>query len=132
MAISTWIVSILLGTAVLSVQSSTSQRSSTFDVVEKARACSRSTIDPEQTDCEYRVGKALRFSIAGVGAVDAGIVFAKSDIDGDYYAAFGLQHRCVIVWPGAAAVSSKVADLAFVSPVNGRVYRDWSSCADHK
>jgi hypothetical protein len=132
MATSAWIVGIGLGAAVLSAQSSSSRRLSTFDVVEKARVCSRSTIDPEQTDCEYRVGKALRFSIAGVGAVDAGIVFAKSDVDGDYYAAFGLQHSCVIVWPGAAAVSPKVVDLAFVSPVNGRVYRNWSSCADHR
>lgn len=107
------------------------QASATYEVVQRARVCTPNPVDPKQLDCEYRVGKSLRFGIAGVGLADAGIVFSKSDIDGDFYAAFGLEHRCVIVWPGAT--TSKVSpgralDAAFVSPVDGKVYRDWRSC----
>ena len=104
---------------------------STFEVVARGRTCSQSTIDPRQTDCVFRVGKDLWFSIAGTGTRDAGIAFMKADIDGDYYASFGLRHGCVIVWPGRQLPSAKVTDLAFVSPVNGRVYRSWESCAQH-
>lgn len=105
--------------------------STTYNVVEKARVCAPSAADPRQLDCDFRVGKSLHFAIAGVGLADAGIAFSKSDIDGDYYAAFGLEHHCVIIWPGATTIKqapARWADLAFVSPVNGKVYRDWPSC----
>ena len=108
------------------------QSARTFDVVQRARMCAPNRADPRQSDCEFRVGKALRFTIAGVGTADAGIYFAKSDADGDYYAAVGLEHHCIIVWPGdetIAKMQSRVIDLAFVSPVNGKVYKDWGSCA---
>jgi hypothetical protein len=111
--------------------SSTTQSSTTYDMVRKARVCTRSGIDRQQLDCEFRVGKSLRFGIAGVGLADAGIVFSKSDIDGDYYAAFGLEHHCVIVWPGAATNKQspgRSLDVAFVSPFDGKVYRNWQSC----
>jgi hypothetical protein len=93
--------------------------------------CTQSSVDRQQLDCEFRVGKSLRFGIAGVGLADAGIAFTKSDIDGDYYAAFGLEHHCVIVWPGSVTAKQSVGrafDAAFVSPVDGKVYRDWRSC----
>ena len=77
-------------------------------------------------ECTYRVGKDLEFSIAGIGDPDAGIVFVRSNFDGDYYASYGLQHGCVIVRHGSAAPSPN--DLAFVSPRNGRVYRTWQEC----
>ncbi len=108
--------------------------SSTFDAVTAGRSCSQSTAEPGTMECQYRVGTSLQFTIAGVGLPDAGIAFDKSDRDGDYYAGFGLQHQCVIVWPGKAttdATPARVSDLAFVSPSDGKVYRDWAACARH-
>lgn len=110
---------------------SAQQPTSTYDTVQRARVCTQNSVDRQQLDCEFRVGKSLRFGIAGVGLADAGIVFAKSDIDGDYYGAFGLEHHCVIVWPGPVTAKQSVGrafDAAFVSPVDGKVYRDWRSC----
>ncbi len=107
------------------------QRETTFDVVQRARVCTPSQSDVRQVDCAFEVGRSLRFSIAGVGLRDAGIAFMKSDIEGDYYGAMGLEHHCVIIWPGKATAMgqpSRAFDLAFVSPVDGRVYHDWRSC----
>jgi hypothetical protein len=109
----------------------TPQASATYEMVQRSRVCTSNPVDSKQLDCEFRVGKSLRFGIAGVGLADAGIVFSKSDIDGDFYAAFGLEHRCVIVWPGATTSKQspgRSLDAAFVSPVDGKVYRDWRSC----
>jgi hypothetical protein len=130
MRIWVWTAGLVLFGAIIDTGPSTFQGSSTFDIVQKARACSRSAIDSTQTDCEYKVGKSLRFSVAGVGTDDAGIVFAKSDADGDFFASMGMLHGCVIVWPGRTSPS--LIDLAFVSPVNGKAYRDWPSCKAHK
>ena len=107
------------------------QSGTTFEVVEKARICTPSHADVRQVDCDFRVGRSLWFSIAGVGLPDAGIAFMKSDIEGDYYGAVGLEHHCVIVWPGKLTTNGqqkRIADLAFVSPIDGRVYRNWRSC----
>ena len=106
---------------------------STFDVVTRGKSCTTNKADRGQLECTYRVGKNLRFSIAGVGTTDAGIVFEKSDIDGDFYGVYGLQHGCVAVWPGSASITRrdrprKAIDLAFVSPKNGNVYHDWPAC----
>lgn len=104
---------------------------STYDVVKQGMTCKQSTVDPTQRDCEYRVGNSLRFGIAGVGMLDAGIVFEKSDIDGDYYAAYGVAHGCVVVWPGGATMKTapgRAFDAAFVSPATGEVYTNWATC----
>lgn len=129
---------VLLLSAVLSTVSAapTSRRDSrqaesTAAVVERGRTCIAGTVATRQRDCEFRVGRTLRFTISGVGASDAGVAVAKSDIDGDFYAAFGMLHHCVIVWPGKQRVTSGKSslDLAFVSPVNANVYRTWEACA---
>jgi hypothetical protein len=107
-------------------------RLTTYDAVVSGKACNNGKVEAGQWDCDYHVGKSLRFTIAGVGTPDAGIVFNKSDIDGDYYAAFGTQHGCIIVWPGGTTNKANpqgVMDNAFVSPRNGNVYRDWRTCA---
>lgn len=108
---------------------------STYDQVAKGKACNNGKVEAGQWDCDYRVGKSLRFSIAGVGTRDPAIVFAKSDIEGDYYGAFGVAHGCVIVWPGGVtneAHPEGMMDIAFVSPRNGNVYHDWRACAGAK
>lgn len=53
--------------------------------------------------CSYKVGKDLEFSIAAVGEPDAGVSFLRSNIKGDFYARFGVQHGCIIVAAGESA-----------------------------
>jgi hypothetical protein len=48
---------------------------------------------------------------------------------GDYYARFGVMHGCIIVARGTRRPESENPfDFAFISPKNGRVYRDWRDC----
>jgi hypothetical protein len=82
-----------------------------------------------QLDCDYKVGHSLQFTIAGIGQDDAAITFFKVDFDGDYYATIGVLHGCVIVKPAHPTPDSGLA-LAFVSPRNGKVYKDWPSCSE--
>lgn len=78
-------------------------------------------------DCEYKVGRSLRFQIAGVGQVDAVVNFFQVDPEGDYVAGIAPLHGCVIVRPAKAA-SDSTAGQAFVSPNDGKVYRNWNTC----
>lgn len=83
----------------------------------------------QQLSCEYRVGKSLHFEIAGIGDPDTAVTFYKVDWDGDYYATWGLLHGCVIVKAGAKARDPSPVNTAFVSPLNGKVYRTWQACS---
>ena len=78
-------------------------------------------------DCEYKVGKSLRFLIAGVGAQDVVVNFFKVDADGDYFATVAPLHGCIAVRP-AQARSDTTSGVAFVSPHDGRIYRNWNTC----
>ncbi len=131
----TWMVGIGLGLTLAASRRSApaTQRETTFDVVEKARVCTPSHVlgDAREVDCDFRVGRSFRFSIAGVGSRGGYIAFKKSDIDGDYYGTVGLVVSCVTVRPGSATVKGepwRVADWAFVSSVDGRVYHNWPAC----
>jgi hypothetical protein len=106
-----------------------------YDAVVRGMTCTQSRSAKGQLDCAYRVGKALEFSIAGVGEKDAGILVVHANgLDADFYFGFGLEHGCIIVWPGKATL-----DLwrprgiwptpAFVSPKNGKVYTSWHECS---
>jgi hypothetical protein len=99
---------------------------STYDVVVSGMRCAQQSSG--QLDCEFHVGRSLRFVIAGVGQNDAAITFFKVDFDGDFYASVGLLHGCVIVKPARPDPAQGLPTFAFVSPKNGRVYRDWQSC----
>jgi hypothetical protein len=79
-------------------------------------------------ECDYRVGRSLHFGVVGVGKPDASIYFYSASFEGDYFAVVGLSHGCVIVRPGKALGQARTTDLAFVSPQNGMVYRDWQAC----
>lgn len=82
-----------------------------------------------ELDCEYRVGRDLYFTIAGVGASDAGITFMKVNYDGDYYATVGVLHGCVIVKQGKRTPETlQLPQFAFVSPRTGKVYSTWGEC----
>jgi hypothetical protein len=78
-------------------------------------------------DCEYRVGRSLRFLIAGVGQQDVIINFFKVDADDDYVASVAPLHGCVVVRP-ASARADTTGSAAFVSSQDGKVYRNWNTC----
>lgn len=92
----------------------------TFDVVVAGKQCNKDSL--EQLNCSYKAGKDLHLEIAGVGQEDAGIIFLKSNRDGDYYGIYGLLHGCVIV------NGKSISDHAFISPKNGEVYKNWEDC----
>jgi hypothetical protein len=78
-------------------------------------------------DCSYNVADALRFSISGIGQVDVVMSVVRVDSGSAYVAGFAPLHGCVIVRPSHAAADS-VASTAFVSPFDGKVYRNWNTC----
>ena len=126
----------ILAAAILCVISSPtlSGGKSSYDLVLAGKRCQTGTWD-QTLSCEYVVGTGLAFAIAGIGQPDAVVTFMKSSFDGDFYATFGLLHGCVIVKCGAAGVNSEhafqpggLADYAFVSPRNGKVYKRWDEC----
>jgi len=97
----------------------------TYDAVVLGMSCKQQRSG--RMDCEYRVGKSLRFLIAGVGQQDVVINFFKVDVDEDYFASVAPLHGCVVVTP-ASARSDTASSLAFVSPQDGKVYRNWNTC----
>lgn len=92
--------------------------SSTYDDAISGKKCQES--NNQNLSCSYKVGKTLYIQIAGIGSPDAGIVFLKSDFDGDYYGKYGVMHGCVIV-----SSASDLLNVAFISPKNGKVYHSW-------
>lgn len=78
-------------------------------------------------DCEYKVGSSLRFQISGVGQADAVVNFYHVDPAGEYVAGIAPLHGCVIVRPTNTRPDSTSA-AAFVSPTDGKVYRNWNTC----
>src|SRR5262245_721636 len=96
---------------------------STLEAVQAGKKCERYE-HTESTGCTYKVGKDLEFEIAGVGKKDASIYFTRGIKDGDYYMKFGVMHGCIIVSSG-----KNIADMAFVSPKNGKFYPSWVACS---
>ncbi len=83
----------------------------------------------QQLDCKFKVGKDLYFIVVGIGLPDTAVTFMQSNIDGDYYASYGLMHGCVIVKHGKKNFDiSLLVDFAFVSPKNAKVYKTWKEC----
>lgn len=99
-------------------------RNTTYDAVLDGMSCKQQ--QSGQMDCEYKVGRSLRFVIAGIGQPDVAITFYKADADGDYYASFAVLHGCVVVKP--TRLSADTTMFAFVSPRDGKTYRNWPSC----
>ena len=98
----------------------------TYDAVVQGMACKQQPSG--RMDCEYKVGKSLRFTIAGVGQSDVVVNFFKVDVDQDYFASVAPLHGCVVIRP-AAARSDTTSHVAFVSPQDGKIYRNWNTCA---
>lgn len=98
----------------------------TYEDAIKGKSCKES--GSQRLDCTYRVGRDLYIAIAGIGMPDAGINFYASSLEGDYYASVGVLHGCIIVTPGKLSESKEDGGYAFISPKNGKVYKDWCSC----
>lgn len=97
-----------------------------YNFVIAGKTCKESLA--QAIECDYKIGKDLHIQIAGIGDPDTGVAFLKSDSNGDYYASFGLNHGCIIVKRGMQSHFDRVSYYAFISPKNGKVYRDWIEC----
>lgn len=97
----------------------------TYDDVVKGMSCRQQ--QNGRMDCVYAVGDGLRFQISGVGQVDVVMTFVKMDSGATYVAGFAPLHGCVIVRPAQPGQDS-LARMAFVSPHDGKVYRNWNTC----
>jgi len=111
------------GAAPLAASAATANK--TYDAVVQGMSCKQQRSG--RMDCEYKVGKSLRFQIAGVGQRDVLINFFKVDVDEDYFASVASLHGCVMV-TSSAARSDTTASPVFVSPQDGRIYRNWNTC----
>lgn len=101
--------------------------SSTYDATINGKKCKEST--NQTLSCDYKIGNSLHISINGIGAPDTGVSFIKSDFDGDFYGTFAIGHGCIIVASGNNHGKGKeFFDYAFISPRNGKVYKDWKQC----
>lgn len=69
------------------------------------------------------MGQELEIWVDGIGLPDTSITFDRSNFKGDYYATFGMGHLCVIVKSGKDLFQG----FAFISPQNGKVYKDWET-----
>lgn len=114
-----------LATAIpLDLTAQNQARNPTYDAVLEGMSCKQRQTG--EMDCEYKVGRTLRFLIAGIGQPDVAITFFKADVDGDYYASFAVLHGCVVVKP--TKLSADTTMFAFVSPRDGKTYRNWPTC----
>lgn len=115
----------VLITACLFATSASAQ--TTYERTLQSKSCTEQKQN-QQLDCDYKVGTDFWLSIAGVGSPEAGITFMKSEFKGQYYGTVAVSHGCVVVKPGSANKVNLPHDMAFISPRNGKVYRDRSSC----
>jgi hypothetical protein len=100
---------------------------SVYEQALKGKQCHE---NPGQSlECEYRIGETLHIAITGIGQTDTAITFMKSDLNGDFYAAIGILHGCVIVKRNPDFLNRANAfDFAFISPRTGKIYTTWQEC----
>ena len=111
----------------LPVFSSSVATTGTYEITIKSKKCQEGA--SQLLACDYKIGKSLHISINGIGAPDTGISFMKSDFYGDFYGTYGIGHSCIIVSSGNNNGKGKsYYDYAFISPKNGKVYKDWTEC----
>jgi hypothetical protein len=137
-------VRLLLGMTLLSPTVATGQQTlpvpartatAAYDALLEGMACRQQKSG--RMDCEFRVGSATRFVVAGVGQEDVTVSFVQADSAGEFVAGIVPLHGCIVVKPsntGEATrlaripVADSVTTFAFVSPKTGKVYRTWASC----
>jgi hypothetical protein len=100
-----------------------------YDAVVQGMSCKQQPSG--RMDCDYKVGKSLRFGVAGVGQQDVVINFIKVDSEQDYVASIAPLHGCIVVRATNTRADSTTS-VAFVSPQDGKIYRNWNTCAVKK
>lgn len=91
-------------------------------LLEQARRCSGS-------QCRFQLGTDFQITLTGVGQPNAGIVYERSNFEGQFYASFGVAHGCVIVQAGLARRNAqRPHDIAFIQPRTGTVFNSWQEC----
>ncbi len=112
---------------IASLLSATALAQTTYERALQSKLCVEQEWN-QQVDCDYKIGTDFWLTIAGVGSSVAGISFMRSKFKGQYYGTVAVSHGCVVVKPGSENKVNLPHDLAFISPRNGKVYRDWPSC----
>lgn len=111
------------------------EKPTTYSMVIAGKECKEDVVS-QLISCKYKVGESLRFSIDGVGLPDTGITFSKSDIDGDFFATYGIGHGCVVVksgWEKNGEIRDRLfSGMAFIQPKTGKVYKTFEECAAGK
>lgn len=121
-----------IGLSMLSSASMAAESKTTYELVLAGKKCAER--DNQQLDCDYKAGTGLWISIAGIGLPDTAVAFMRSSFDGDFYGTYGIAHGCIIIKRGKKNKSSALEgpgspiDFAFISPRNGKVYRNWTEC----
>jgi hypothetical protein len=105
---------------------------STFDIVADSVECDHAD-DEGAINCDYRAGRSLHLTIAGVGDDQVTVTFMKTNFDSAFHASFGVQHGCVIVKRnpavgGGPKYRNPLLDVAFISPRTGLVYPERNAC----
>jgi hypothetical protein len=102
-----------------------SAANATYEAVVRGMSCRQQSSG--RLECEYKVGDGLHLQVSGVGQVDVVVNFLRVDAASAYVAGVAPLHGCVIVRPAHASADS-AASLAFISSVDGKVYRNWNTC----
>jgi hypothetical protein len=120
------ILTVLIGLLWL-IGSAAQAETSVYDLTLKGKQCQE---DSRQVlEREYRIGKTLHIAITGIGQTDTAITFLKSDVNGDFYAAIGMRHGCVIVKRNPDLFNlANALEFAFISPHSGKIYKTWQEC----
>jgi hypothetical protein len=93
-----------------------------FDATLRAKACGINKYGGH--DCVFDFGQELKFTIAGVGDEDAGLLIEKADFDAEgFYLKYGVLHHCLIV-----SHADSMLGFSFINPKTAGVYRTYQQC----
>lgn len=110
-------------------ESPSSSKDYAFNAVRESKECHASL---QSINCTYRLGDHLKFSIDGVGEIDAAVTFEFVSPESPYHARFAIKSSCVLIQRKLlnTPYSEAISDMAFVSLRNGKVYRTWPECKE--
>jgi hypothetical protein len=108
--------------------SANAENTSTYERLVKGKSCHSGS--NQNIDCDYKIGISFWLKIIGVGEPSATVVFMKSDYQASYYATIGKMHGCVIVQQPLR--SGEILDVAFISPMSGKIYKSVDGCYAEK
>ena len=98
-----------------------------FNVVVRGASCRQEGSTGTAFWCDYAIGPKLRLVVREESTGKSNIAFRHSDMQDDLYAV--MYDGCVAVVPGAAHPSNyDQRYVAYISPANGRVYKELADC----